>query len=191
MNLAWEPSYSNSNSIISNLQHCDYEKETQFEICSVNKTKHGSSSSPSAGDVGKKLIRRVAFQSLNPQLAQDLQYMYVISLLLHSLSMDNISKITQNSQVSRSGSRLFFVSCEDNGHLSCRFNMRLSQPRAPWQHAASALSLQLFFTDFFPTPFPFSHTLTKYLWVSKGEAFISTLFTIVWLTFHNPPLCFP
>lgn len=108
MNLAWEPSYSNSNSIISNLQHCDYEKETQFEICSVNKTKHGSSSSPSAGDVGKKLIRRVAFQSLNPQLAQDLQYMYVISLLFHSLSMDNISKTTQNSQVSWSGSRLFF-----------------------------------------------------------------------------------
>ena len=40
----------------------------------------------------------VAFLSLKPQLVQDLQY--VISLLFHSLSMDNISKITTNSRSS-------------------------------------------------------------------------------------------
>ena len=40
----------------------------------------------------------VAFLSLKPQLVQDLQY--VISLLFHSLSMGNISKITTNSRSS-------------------------------------------------------------------------------------------
>ena len=43
-------------------------------------------------DVGKKSTWWVAFLKLKPQLAQHLQD--VISLLFHSLKMDNISKIT-------------------------------------------------------------------------------------------------
>ena len=56
-----------------------------------NKTQLKSSSSIVV-DVGKKSTWWVAFLPLKPQLAQHLQD--VISLLFHSLSMGNISKIT-------------------------------------------------------------------------------------------------
>ena len=56
-----------------------------------NKTQLKSSSSI-AVDVGKKSTWWVAFLPLQPQIAQHLQD--VISLLFHSLSMGNISKIT-------------------------------------------------------------------------------------------------
>ena len=78
-------------STLSNLQHCDCEKQTEFGFCSV-KQNTVESLSASVVDVGKKSTWRVAFLSLKPQLAQDLQD--VISLLFHSLSMSNISKIT-------------------------------------------------------------------------------------------------
>ena len=56
-----------------------------------NKTAQLKSSSSSV-QCAKKSTWRVAFLSLKPQLTQDLQY--VISLLFHSLSVSNISKIT-------------------------------------------------------------------------------------------------
>ena len=65
-------------------------KKLNSDFVRWNKTQLKSSSS-SVVDVGKKSTWRVAFLSLKPQL-EDLQD--VISLLFHSLSMSNISKIT-------------------------------------------------------------------------------------------------
>ena len=72
-------------------------------------TKHSwdqlKNSSSIVVDVGKKLTSWEAFLPLKPQLAQHLQD--VISLLFHSLSMGNISKITTKFLDSRSGLRQF------------------------------------------------------------------------------------
>ena len=89
-------SNSLENLVTSNPQHCDREKETEFEICSVKQnTVEEFEFEFECGRCGKKSQQstwRVTFLSSKPQLVQDLQY--VILLLFHSLSMGNISKIT-------------------------------------------------------------------------------------------------
>ena len=84
------------NSNLSNLRHCDYEKETEFEFCSVKQNTVEEFEFECSGCRKKSQLETgVAFLSLHPQLAQDLQF--VIPLLFHSLSVGNISKITTKS----------------------------------------------------------------------------------------------
>ena len=77
--------------------------ETEFEFCLVKQNtveEYLLEFECSVVDVGKKSTSRVAFlSSVKPQLAQYLQY--VISLLFHSLSMGNSSKIITKFKFSR------------------------------------------------------------------------------------------
>ena len=81
------------NSNLSNLQHCDCKKETEFQSNFVqwNKTHLTSSPDFECNRCGKK-VNLKSIPVVKPQLAQDLRY--VTSLLFHSLSMGNISKIS-------------------------------------------------------------------------------------------------
>ena len=79
------------NSTLSNLQHCDCQKETEFEFCSVKQNTVEEFEFECIVDAGKNSTWLVAFLPLKPQLAQHPQD--VILLLFHSLSMGNISKI--------------------------------------------------------------------------------------------------
>ena len=90
------------NSTLSNLQHCECEKETEFGFCSV-KQNTVEEFECECSRYGKKSTCRVAFLSLRPQLAQDPQD--VISLLFHSLSVSN--KLFQRLPQNWSGSRQF------------------------------------------------------------------------------------